>query len=110
VATTAGPTAITTDGVVPVSNVAASGDKISGAGTGVFVNVANGGGSPITLTITPSGNTAYGVANPAKVFTIANATQKDIPIPAIYANPSDSNLVTLVWSATTSVTWSVKRI
>lgn len=109
-ATTAGPTAITVSGVAPVINAAASGDKISGAGDRVFVNVANGGGSPITLTITPTGNTSYGVALPAKVFTITNATQQDIPVIADYANPSDSGLVTLVWSATTSVTWSVRRI
>lgn len=108
-ATTAGPTAITVDGVVPISNVAASGDKISGAGNRVFVNVANGGGSPITLTITPTGNTGYGVALPAKVFTIANGVQRDCPVLADYANPADG-LVTLVWSATTSVTWSVRTI
>ena len=109
-ATTAGPTAITVDGVAPVINVAASGDKISGAGDRVFVNVANGGGSPMTLTITPPGNTGYNVANPAKVITITNGTQKDIPVLAAYGDPADSSLVTLVWSATTSVTWSVRRI
>lgn len=108
-ATTAGPTAITVDGVVPVSNVAASGDKISGAGDSVFVSVTNGGGSPITLTITPTGNTSYNVALPAKVFTIANGATKDCPVYASYANPADG-LVTLVWSATTSVTWAVKTI
>lgn len=109
-ATTAGPTAITVDGVAPVINIAASGDKISGADDRTFVNVANGGGAPITLTFTPPGSTAYGVANPTKVVTITNATQKDIPVPKAYANPADSNLVALTWSATTSVTWSVRRI
>lgn len=109
-ATTAGPTAITVGGVAPVSNVAASGDKISGAGDRVFVNVANGAGVSMTLTITPPGNTAYAVANPAKVFTIPATSQMDIPVLAVYANPADSNLVALTWSSTTTVTWSVRRI
>jgi len=109
-ATTAGPTAITVGGVAPVVNAAASGDKISGAGDRVFVNVANGAGASMTLTITPPGTTSYGVAYPAKVWTIGATSQLDIPILAIYANPADSNLVSLTWSSTTTVTWSVRRI
>jgi hypothetical protein len=34
----------------------------------------------------------------------------DIPVLAVYANPADSNLVSLTWSSTTTVTWSVRRI
>lgn len=108
--TTAGPTAITVDGVAPVINNAGSGDKISGAGERVWVNVNNGSGVSVTLTITPPGKTGYNVANPAKVFTVAAGAQRDIPILAAYADPADSNLVSLVWSATTTVTWAVKRI
>lgn len=109
-ATTAGPKAITVDGVAPTINAAASGDKISGAGDRVFLNVANGSGSPMTVTITPPGKTGYNVANPSKVFTIAATSQKDIPVLSAYADPADSNLVALTWSSTTTVTWSVRRI
>jgi hypothetical protein len=108
--TTYAPVAITTDGVAATYNAAAAGDKVSSAGEDVFITVKNGSGSPMTVTITPTGNTAYGVALPAKVFTIAATSEKDIPIPAMYANPSDASLVTLVWSSTTTVTWAAKRI
>jgi hypothetical protein len=93
-----------------VINAAASGDKVSGAGDRVWLNVANGAGVSMTVTITPPGATAYGLAWPAKVWTIPATSQMDIPMLAIYANPSDANLVTLTWSSTTTVTWSVRRI
>jgi hypothetical protein len=108
--TTYAPVAITTDGVSATYAAAAAGDKVSGAGEDVFITVKNGAGVSMTLTITPTGNTAYGVALPVKVWTIAANGEKDIPIPALYANPSDAGLVTLVWSSTTTVTWAPKRI
>lgn len=108
--TTYAPVAITTDGVSATYNAAAAGDKISGAGERVFITVKNASGAPITVTITPTGNTIYGIALPAKPVTIAAASEKDIPILAAYINPSDASLVTLVWSATPSVTWAAKRI
>lgn len=108
--TTYAPVAITTDGVAATYNAAAAGDKVSGAGEDVFITVKNGSGSPITLTITPTGNTGYGVALPVKTFTIAATGEKDIPILAAYANASDASLVTLAWSSTTTVTWAAKRI
>lgn len=109
-ATTASPTAITLAGVAPAINSAASGDKVSGAGDRVWMNVANGAGASMTVTITPPGSTVYGVANPAKVFTIPATSQLDIPMLPAYANPADSNLVSLTWSSTTTVTWSVRTI
>lgn len=108
--TTYSPVAITVDGVAATYNAAAAGDKVSGAGEDVFLTVKNGSGGSITLTITPSGNTAYNVALPVKTFTVAASGEKDIPVLAAYANPSDSNLVALAWSATPSVTFAVKRI
>lgn len=108
--TTYAPVAITVDGVAATYNNAAAGDKVSGAGDRVFVTVKNGAGSSMTLTLSPSGNTAYNVANPTKVITIAANGEKDIPILAAYANPSDSNLVAFTWSSTTTVTWAAKRI
>lgn len=108
--TTYAPVAITVDGVAPTMNTAAAGDKVSGAGDGVFVTVKNGAGASMTLTITPSGNTSYGVAKPAKVFTIPATSEKDIPLLAEYTNPADSHLVAFTWSSTTTVTWAAKRI
>ena len=69
----------------------------------------NGGGAPITLTITPPGVTSYGVDNPEKEFTITNATARRIPILAAYGDPADGGKVALAWSATTSVTFEYTR-
>lgn len=104
------PVAITVDGVAATYNNAAAGDKVSGAGPDTFITVKNGSGSSITLTITPNGKTPYGVALPAKSFTIAAGGEKDIPILPAYADPEDSGLVALSWSDTTTVTWAAKRI
>lgn len=109
-ATIATPKAVTTDGVAPQINNAASGDKVTNPGKGVWVNVRNGSGASITLTITPPGKTGYGVTNPAKVFTIAASGEMDIAMLAAYGDPADSGRVAFAWSSTTTVTWAAKRI
>jgi hypothetical protein len=73
------------------------------------VTVKNGAGSSMSLTIAPSGNTSYNVANPSKVFTIPATSEKDIPMLGVYAASSDG-LVAFTWSSTTTVTWAVKTI
>lgn len=108
--TTYAPVAVTLNGVAATYNAAAAGDKVSGAGDNTWITVKNGSGSPVTLTITPTGNTGYGVALPVKTWSIAATGEMDIPILAAYANPADSSLVTLAWSSTTTVTWAAKRI
>lgn len=104
------PKAITVDGVAPTINNAAAGDKLLGASDRSFLNVNNGSGVSVTLTITVPGSTGYNVTNPVKTFTIGAGTQMDIPILAAYSNPADQNRVALSWSATTTVTHSYKRI
>lgn len=88
---------------------AASGDKLTLSGDHSILRVNNGSGAPITLTITPPGTTAYGVANPAKVVTITNGTAKYIPIPSTLADPSDAGKVALAWSATATITFEYTR-
>jgi hypothetical protein len=108
--TTYNPVAITVDGVAATYSNAAAGDKVSGAGPNTWITVKNGSGASVTLTITPVGKTGYNVALPVKTFTIAASGEKDIPILAAYGNASDSGLVALSWSSTTTVTFAVKRI
>jgi hypothetical protein len=100
--------AITSAGTTFTARTAASGDKIT-PDSNLWVEVTNGGGSPMTLTVAVPGNTSYGQANPDPVYTITNGTTKAIPLYASYADPSDG-LIALTWSATTSVTFTVKRI
>lgn len=104
------PEAISVDGVTPTPRTAAAGDKLTSPGDGRMLRVINGAGAPITLTITPSGTTAYGVANPVKTFSITNATAKCIPIPSFYGVPTDAGKVALSWSATPSITFEYTRI
>ncbi|MGH3375984.1 MAG: hypothetical protein ACRDP6_14695 [Actinoallomurus sp.] len=109
-ATIAVPKGITADGVSATYNAAAAGDKVTNPGKGVFLTVKNGAGTSMTLTITPPGKTGYGVANPAKVFTIPATSDMDIPMLPEYGDPADSGRVALTWSSTTTVTWAAKRI
>lgn len=99
------PDIITVTGVTPTPRTAASGDKLSSPGDHKLLRVINGGGAPITLTITVPGSTAYGVANPVKTYSVTNATSKTIPIYQVYGDPADGGKVALSWSATTSVTF-----
>lgn len=101
--------AVTHAGIVPTVRTAAAGDKLTDPGAGRVLRVTNGGGASITLTITPPGNTSYGVANPAKVITIANGVTKYISVLAEYGNQADAGKVALTWSATTSVTFEYVR-
>lgn len=103
------PEGISIGGVQATVRSAAAGDKLTSPGDHRQLRVTNGGGAPITLTITPPGTTSYEVANPAKVITITNATSKYIQIPAAYGDPADSGKVALTWSATTSVTFEYTR-
>jgi hypothetical protein len=109
-ATIATPKAVTTDGVAPQINNAAAGDKVTNPGKGAWINVRNGAGSSMTLTITPPGKTPYGVANPPKVWTIPATGEMDIAMLAAYGDPADGGRVSFVWSSTTTVTWAAKRI
>lgn len=103
------PEGISIDGTTATIRSAASGDKLTDPGDGRVLRVINGAGAPITLTIAPTGVTAYNVANPTKVITITNATAKLIPIPAVYGNASDAGKVALTWSATATITFEYTR-
>ena len=86
---------------------AASGDKISGATRPLTLIVNNASVSSITVTIDPPGNNEYGVANPAKVLTCPASKFTKFKVLPSYRDPADSNLISLSWSATTTVTWTV---
>lgn len=103
------PDSIQIGGTTASIRSAASGDKLTQPSDHSQLRVTNGSGAPITLTITPPGSTSYGVANPAKVVTITNATSKYIPIPSVYGDPADAGKVSLAWSATATITFEYIR-
>jgi hypothetical protein len=98
---------ITRAGTVITPVAAAGGGDAMSPGATNFLRVVNGGGSPITVTLAiPAGasgfpNTAY--TNTA--VSVTNGTTRDIgPLPAQqYADPT-TGLVTITYSAVTSVT------
>ena len=99
--------AMTVAGTALTSRTAASGDKIM-PDSELFLIITNGGGSPMTVTVTVAGNNTYGEANPDPVRTITNGTTKAVKLLREWADPSDG-LIALTWSATTSVTYYVVR-
>ena len=99
--------AMTVAGTALTSRTAASGDKIT-PDDNLFLIITNGGGAPMTVTVTVVGNNSYGEANPDPVKTITNATTKAVKLLREWADPADG-LIALTWSATTSVTYFVVR-
>lgn len=95
------------NGSAVTMRAAAAGDKIRGIKRDTRMLVFNGSGASITLTITPPGTTEYGVANPAKTYTIAAGAYFALLLKPSYRDPADSNLIALSWSSTTTVTWAV---
>lgn len=81
----------------------AGGDKVAPNDRG-FVDVNNGSGASITVTVVVPGNTSYGQAQPDVAVTIAAGARRRIgPFPADLADPTDG-LVAITYSAVTTVT------
>lgn len=97
---------ITRAGVTPTLNAAASGDTCD-VGDNVFLDVRNGSGSAITLTVTAVGGEG-GLTLSNLVVSVPATGEKLIgPIdPELFENASDGK-AHLAWSATTTVTFAV---
>ncbi|GLZ62877.1 hypothetical protein [Micromonospora sp. NBRC 107095] len=100
------PTAAGT--LTPPSAVSAS-DTISAndlGSRGAYLLVANGGGSPITVTVSDASRTPAGNAGTTTAQSVANATTK-----SFYISPAavdfTTNVVTVTFSGTTSVTYQL---
>lgn len=103
--------AITAAGLAPTYGAAnAGGDKISLGASNIFLHVKNGGGSPITVTLTTQANTYKGLTVPDRTVTVATGAEKMIgPIdPALHSDTN--NQVAIGYSAVTSVTVAALRI
>lgn len=103
--------AITADGLDPTYAAASvGGDKVK-PGPNTFVHVINGDVAPITVTLATPGNYYGSVANPDLTVTVGASGEKMIPIPATpFANPADSGLASISYSAVTSVTVAALRV
>jgi hypothetical protein len=90
---------------VTMAAASAGGDKVP---VGCHVIIRNGSGSSINVTIATPGNDKYGQARPdivkavaAGATTVFRLDQSDL------GDPADSNLISLSYSAVTTVTIGV---
>jgi hypothetical protein len=95
---------------VAVTYVAAGagGDKF-GPGPDRHFRVKNGSGASITVTIVVPGNTKYNIAQPdiGPVTIAAGAEFVFGPFPDDLGDPTDSGLISVTYSAVTTVTVAV---
>ncbi|MFC5996949.1 hypothetical protein ACFQE5_22315 [Pseudonocardia hispaniensis] len=81
----------------------AGGDKVA-PGAGVFLEVANGGAAPITVTLVTPQTVDGDLAVADRAVSVPNGESRLIAVPAsLYRNPSDG-LASITYSDTTSVT------
>ena len=104
-------TTVATDTGATLTLVAASGggDKCA-AGAGCFLVVTNGGGSSITVTLVTPQVERGDLALADRAVTVAAGATKVIAVPDFYANPADSGLCSITYSAVTSVTVAALRV
>lgn len=97
---------ITRAGVADSLTAAAGGGDAMACGSGMFLRINNGGGSPITVTlVVPSARTYEpNVAITSPAISVTNGTSKMIgPVDATFADPS-TGLCTVSYSGVTTVT------
>jgi hypothetical protein len=87
---------------VTYTAAAGGGDKVPSPGPNVLLHVKNGGGSPITVTVAVPGAAFNGATIPGTAVTVANATEKFIPIDGRYTDANGQ--ASISYSGVTSVT------
>lgn len=96
----------TTAGTLVTSNAAASGDKFQ-AGDHTFIRVHNADVASHTVTATVTGHVVAGDTATLPAVAVAAGASKIIgPFPRAQFGDADG-LVSLTWSATTSMSWEV---
>lgn len=98
-----------TGATLTMVSAAGGGDKCA-AGAGCFLVVTNGDATSKTVTlVTPQverGDLALG----DRSITVAAGATKVIAVPDFFANPADSGLCSITYSAVTSVTVAAMRV
>jgi hypothetical protein len=99
--------AVTAAGTPPPFGAAAS-DDTAPTGARTFLVVRNGGGSAITVTLTPDRLLETGVPYPAREYEVADGEEAWIPLLALYRGAD--GVAELDWSTETDVTRAVVSI
>lgn len=103
---------ITDSGTAPTFGAASSSMTVPvGSGNNTFLVVKNGSGSAVTLGISVSGKTDYGVSNPAVSVTVAATTGECwLPLRKAHINPDTPGVATVTLSSATTVTVALVRL
>ena len=97
-----------TAGLVPAYTAVNSTDTVSVADDRAYLVVKNASGSGITVTIVTPG-TVSGLAIADPTYAVAAAGERHIPLPnSLFQDPA-TGLITIQYSAVTSVTAAVVR-
>jgi hypothetical protein len=95
-------------GLAPTYTAASAGGDQAPVGGGYFLEVRNGGGASITVTVVTPG-TIKGLAIADTTLTITAAGTGVIPMDTIYRNPSTGR-ADISYSGVTSVTVAVLQV
>ncbi|MGW3674635.1 hypothetical protein [Streptomyces sp. NPDC005166] len=99
---------VTTAGLAPTYTSASAGGDQAPVGGGYFLEVRNGGGASITVTVvTPGTYKGFAIADAALVIPAAGSGV--IPLDSVYRNPSTGR-ADITYSAVTSVTVGVLQV
>lgn len=103
---------MTAAGLAPTTvSAAAGGDTValaSATDDRSFLQVTNGSGSPITVTLADPGTTPAGNTTTAPANSVAAGATKDFPLNPALVNPS-TGLISISYSAVTTVTVAAIR-
>jgi hypothetical protein len=92
---------------LPTFQAAAGGGDTATPGNNSFLVVKNGSGASVTVTLVVPGNDQFGNAKPDLAVAVAAATERYIPLrDAALADPT-TGIVSITYSAVTSVTVGV---
>lgn len=95
-------------GTAPTFAAAAAGDTAEVDPANTLI-VKNGSGGSINVTLVTPGNLGTGDAYPDKVYAVAAAGERWIPLIDAFRDPAQNGQAGITYSATTSVTRAVVR-
>ncbi len=93
-------------GTLAAPGAVSASDTINGNYVGGYLKVYNGSGSSINVTFTDPGHTAAGNTGTQAAVAVANNAAKWFPLLSTFVN-SSTNLITVTFSATTTVTYEL---
>jgi hypothetical protein len=101
-------TTITRAGVAAAPVAVSASDTISGSlvSANAILEVKNGGGGSINVTFVDPGTTPAGNTGTQAGIAVAAGTTKRFRLSSAFTDP-DTNLITVNYSGTTSVTWEL---